>query len=466
MKTILLTSAIALIMFNANSQVTTISQQPFTKIRILSSAKITLQYDTAHSVSFDDDNPDMKSVSVADSVLTIRGVTDYDLVVRLSKLNEVTLDGEGSVKGSGTFRTDDLHLAINGGGKIEMNVEAQKINAEINGLGKIVLSGTAQEANFSIPGAGKIDAFEMRTIVCNANISGMGKSMVDVIDVLNANISGNGTIVYRNTPKELNKNISGLGTIKSQSGNGEPTSSESTPDTTKIDFDNKQLWIIGEKNKEEKKRKKSSVKPFWAGFEYGLNTYMDNGGTFTLDAGKEDFELQVEKSPYISINLFQQHVELGRSNIWLLSGLGVSWNNYRFDSNVILDNDDYTNAIRDTSGVGHVKSKLVACYVTAPVMLQYFTSRKMKNAFHIGVGGIFGLRLDSYTKRKIEENDMTTKIHSHDDFNLNTFRYGFRLAVGYGKFNVFADYYASTMFKENRGPVLYPVSLGITVVGW
>jgi hypothetical protein len=174
----------------------------------------------------------------------------------------------------------------------------------------------------------------------------------------------------------------------------------------------------------------------------------------------------VEKSEYVSLNLFQQHVELGRSNVWLLSGLGITWNNYRFDSDIILDNSDYTTAYRDTSNVGHVKSKLVACYVTAPVMLQYYTSRKMKNAFHIGVGGMFGLRLDSYTKRKFEENDMTTKVHSHDDFNLNTFRYGFRVAMGYGKFNVFADYYASTMFKENKGPVLYPFSFGVTVVGW
>ena len=469
MKTILLTATIALLSLNANSQVT-VSQQPFTKINVLSSAKITLQTDAGYSVSFDDNFPDQKAATVSNGVLTVKNITDYDIVVRLPKLEEVILDGEGTVKGSGTFKTDNLHLVINGGGKIDLNVEAQKVNAEINGLGKIVLSGTAQEANFSIPGAGKIDAMEVRTIICNATISGLGKSMVDVIDVLNANISGNGTIVYRNMPKELNKNITGLGTVKSLSGSGGSSSTETTegshPDTTKIDFDNKQLWIIGQKNEEAKKKKKNNVRPIWAGLELGFNSYMDNGGTFTLADSKNNFELQVENSTYVSLNLFQQSVELGRSNIWLLSGLGITWNNYRFGSDVKLANGNYTTAYKDTSNVEHIKSKLVACYITAPVMFEVFTSRKMKDAFHLGVGGIFGIRIDSWTKLKFEEDDVMTKVHGHDNYNLNTFRYGFRLAIGYGKFNVFADYYASTLFKNNSGPVLYPVCAGITLVGF
>jgi hypothetical protein len=238
-------------------------------------------------------------------------------------------------------------------------------------------------------------------------------------------------------------------------------------DTTKIDWGKKQLWIIGDKDSTNKTfHRRKTTKPIWAGFEYGLNTFMDNGGSFSLSPGKENFELQVEKSEYVGLNVFQHDIEFGRSNVWLTTGLGISWNNYRFDSDVILQNGDYIAAYHDTNDVEHIKSKLVACYLNVPVMVEFFTAPKYKHAFHLGVGGIFGLRIDSYTKLKFENDGAMTKTHTHDDYNLNTFRYGFRVATGYGRFNLFVDYYASTLFKENKGPVLYPFSAGITVIGF
>jgi hypothetical protein len=475
----LITIVTALFAINSFSQ-TTIKTEPFSKITLESSGKVILRPDTFDGISYEgNDNPDITKL-VKNNTLKIAQDFEDEIVVHFRELNTVLLEGDGAVYGESQIKTDVLYVKVNGSGKVTMNVEANKVNAEIQGLGKIVLNGTAQEANFSIPGAGKIDAENLRTINCNANISGLGKCIVDPIDVLNANISGNGNIVYKTTPKQLNKRIEGLGSVKSLGGGSDDSGNSGNSndhgnyivhsdgkDTTKIDMGKNQLWIIGDKDSlKTKYHKKKSVRPIWAGFEYGLNTYMDNGGTFTLDPGKENFELKVEKSEYVAINFLQKHTELGNSNIWLVSGLGLSWNNYRFDSDIILDNGDYITAHHDTNDVEHIKSKLVAVYLNAPVMFEVFTSHKFKNAFHLGVGGMFGLRIDSYTKLKFENEGATTKTHTHDDYNLNTFRYGFRVAVGYGHFNLFADYYASTLFKDNKGPVLYPFSAGITVIGF
>ncbi|MBP6428694.1 MAG: outer membrane beta-barrel protein, partial [Bacteroidia bacterium] len=153
-------------------------------------------------------------------------------------------------------------------------------------------------------------------------------------------------------------------------------------------------------------------------------------------------------------------------NVWFFTGLGVTWNNYRFDDDIKLSNGNFTNAYHDTTaGVSHQKSKLVASYLTAPIMFEFFTSRKYKNAFHMGVGGTVGLLIGSHTKNKVEIDGETKKLKDFGDFNLNPFRYGFRVAMGYGRLNVFADYYASTLFKDKKGPVLYPVNVGITLVG-
>ena len=199
----------------------------------------------------------------------------------------------------------------------------------------------------------------------------------------------------------------------------------------------------------------------------GLNSYVDNNGSFTLSPGKENFELRTEKSVSVGLNILQDQIELGRSNVWFLTGLGITWNNYRFASNVVLENGPYTNANVDTtSSIGYQKSKLVAIYLTAPVMMEVFTSRNQKKAFHLGFGGMLGLRIGSHTKQKIEIDNDVSKVKVFDDFNLNPFRYGFRVAIGYRKFNIFADYYASTLFKNNEGPVLYPVNAGITFIGF
>jgi Outer membrane protein beta-barrel domain len=301
----------------------------------------------------------------------------------------------------------------------------------------------------------------LKTIKSNVNISGLGKCNVDVVDELNTNISGAGTVTYKSTPKKLNENVSGVGKIK----NMEESDSyiNTFPDTTKLDFGKKKLWIIGKKD--STRSDKHKVKPMWAGFEMGVNSYMDNGGTFTLSPGKKNFELRAEKSVSVGLNILQSSVELGKSNVWLFTGLGITWNNYRFENNLVLDNGSYTTAHLDsTPGVRHIKSKLVASYLTAPVMIEFFTSRNEKKAFHLGAGAMLGLRIGSHTKRKIEIDGDASKIKDFDDYNLNPFRYGFRVAIGYGSFNIFADYYASTLFRDNKGPVLYPVNVGITLV--
>jgi hypothetical protein len=38
------------------------------------------------------------------------------------------------------------------------------------------------------------------------------------------------------------------------------------------------------------------------------------------------------------------------------------------------------------------------------------------------------------------------------------------LRVGYGKFNVYAEYGLSEMFRNGRGPELYPFSAGVTLI--
>lgn len=462
MKTIKLLAALMILAVSTKGQKTaTLQFGQFSKINVTSIATVYVKLDSVQSVKVVGSLINSDEAHVSNQTLFIDNSTNNTYFISVQRLDEVNVDGKADVYSESTITADDIQLRINGNGKIKMDLNAGKVKATVPGAGKIEIAGTAEEATFSVPGSGKIDAEGLKVKKADASISGIGKISVDATDELNSNVSGSGTITYKSLPKNANENISGIGKIKMSDN----ASGADKKDTTRINFGDTQLWVIGKQ--EEVKIKRSHTKPIWAGFEMGLNSYMDNGGTFKLSPGKENFELRVEKSVSVGLNLLQKNIELGNSNVWFFTGLGITWNNYRFDNDILLTKGDYTTAYHDTTpGVGHIKSKLVTTYLTAPLMFEVFTSRKYKNAFHVGVGGIVGLLIGSHTKQKTEFEGETSKQKDFSNHNVNPFRYGFRAAIGYGRFNIFADYYASTMFKHNEGPVLYPVNAGITFIGF
>jgi hypothetical protein len=463
MKNTILTSALLSLFIPANAQIK-VTGETFSKIDIEGVAKVIIKQDSACSVEYSGgDKPSDGFTSIKNGTLVIDGSPGNQLIVTMPVLKKIEIGGNGSVNGQSKFNTDDIELQVDGDGKITLDVEAKKVKASIAGFGKITLSGTADETDFSISGSGKIDALSLNTQRSNVNISGMGKCLVDVTDELNTDITGTGTVSYKTLPKTKNENITGTGSISKCADANEGIFVSN--DTTVFNFGDSKVLFIGKKDSLHTKKHKA--KPIWGGFEMGINSYVEPGGSFTLRPENSLYDLRPEKSISVGLNIIQHQIEIAHSNVWLFSGLGVTWNNYRFASDVVLVNGPVTTAYKDTSSnTNYLKSKLVAVYLTAPLMLEWFTSHDKKKAFHIGAGGMFGLRIGSHTKQKIEMDNDVSKLKNFDDFNLSTFRYGFRVAVGYGKFNVYADYYASPLFAKNKGPELYPVNVGITFIGF
>lgn len=445
-------------------QSTNIQLPKFSKIKVEGIATIYLSQDSIQSIRSSGESTFPNQLSVTDETLIIDNITTNALYISLPRIDKIIVDGKGDIVGQTVFKGEEMKFVINGTGKIKMEVDASKVEASVPGLGKIELSGRANEAEFKVSGSGKIDADQLKLNKCDASVSGVGKIIVDVSDELNSNISGSGSVVYKTKPTILNSEVSGMGRVKQSND----TSSVNRGDTTKVKLGQSEIWFLGKAD--PLKNKSKNTKPIWAGLELGVNSYLDNNGSFNLNDSKEKFELKQSKSVSVSLNILQQNIELGRSNIWLFTGLGVTWNNYRFANDVRLTKSDFTSAYEiDNSGaigITQSKSKLVSTYLMAPVMLEFFTSRNYDKAFHLGAGGMFGLLIGSHTKYKVEIDGETEKLKDFSSYNLNPFRYGFRVAIGYKKVNLFADYYASTLFKDKKGPVLFPVNAGITVIGF
>lgn len=206
---------------------------------------------------------------------------------------------------------------------------------------------------------------------------------------------------------------------------------------------------------------KSEFKGHLALFEMGINSFArpDYSGYSVPDF----MNLNQFKSLEINLRLFRFSGGLQqiKNNIGVVSGLELTLNNYRFSRPYTLVNEEnHTNPVPlNTDGLS--KTKLTTAFLTVPLLFEcQFPSKKPEGRFFISGGLVGGLRLGSHTK-VVQFGD---KIKIHNDFNLNPFRYGATLRLGYKDITFFTTYYTTPLFKQGRGPEMYPFTIGIGII--
>lgn len=129
-------------------------------------------------------------------------------------------------------------------------------------------------------------------------------------------------------------------------------------------------------------------------------------------------------------------------------------------------NETYFYHIPKTSAgkaISYKKNKMVFTFLDIPFELRYRSSK----GFKVAVGGKYGLLMGFHTKYKGDDPNATKlgfiKRKETTSTNMQTSRYGATLSVGY-KALLFTGYYQlSKVYKDNVGPDMYPISLGITL---
>ena len=198
----------------------------------------------------------------------------------------------------------------------------------------------------------------------------------------------------------------------------------------------------------------------WAGFEFGFNNLLTADNSMVMPADINYMNLHSSKSNNFNFNFSQLSLGLTR-HFGIVTGLGINWNNYRFDGNFnIQKRSDGT--IDSISPIATLeKSKLATVYLTLPVMLE----GQIPAANHhldLAAGFIGAIKLDSHTKMVFRNGD---KVKSYGDFSLNMLRYGATARIGYQNFQIYGTYYVTPLFKTGKGPGgynLYPFEIGFS----
>lgn len=145
------------------------------------------------------------------NVYNLRNHEPMTVNIVCPELNGLRLSGSGVIT-SDYFATDDFDVVVSGSGKINADIDADRIDGNISGSGDVILKGTARETDLNISGSGKILSYDLVQEYCNAAVSGSGCMYVNVSKVLDATISGSGKVFYVNNPVVHTK-ISGSGEV-------------------------------------------------------------------------------------------------------------------------------------------------------------------------------------------------------------------------------------------------------------
>jgi len=392
----------------------------------------------------------------------IKKVKDMNVTITFVNMEVIEASGAVTIESESVIDGSSLKLEFSGASDAELNVEVEKLETEISGATSLEIKGSAADHFINVSGAANLEAGDLKTQNTNIEVSGAANAEVNATEKLNGNISGMGNIQLNGEPKESNITTSGLGEV-------------STSDTTEISVGGKKFIVIDDEEidiEDIKKKKDKKFNGHWGGVDIGTNWYMTSGGDMDAPLHNDYLELNKGKSIGVNLNLWEKNFNLVKNRLGLVTGMGFSFRNYRFDNTRTLlgnERDTIYGFVNDDSAFlsthSASKSKLNTAYLTLPILLEYQIPVGKKK-FYVGAGGIGGLKIGSHTKIVYEKGNNKSIEKDHKSFHTNPFYYGARAYIGWGGINVYADYGLSTLFEKNEGPEVYPFSIGIRLAGW
>jgi hypothetical protein len=203
----------------------------------------------------------------------------------------------------------------------------------------------------------------------------------------------------------------------------------------------------------------------WAGIDFGFNTFL-NADYSNYDSKFMENDLWRSNSTYI--NLIQQSFGLQRNlnTIGLVTGIGLHLQSYRLDKDTTIRRSEYGKIEpQRLSFDQNQKSKLSIISLVIPLLTEFqIPISHYKNRLYFSAGLYGGIRLHSHTKIKYRSDGKKEKLKVPGHYYLHDFKYGLMVRTGYRWINLFATYELVPLFKENKGPVLTPFNIGVTLL--
>lgn len=186
---------------------------------------------------------------------------------------------------------------------------------------------------------------------------------------------------------------------------------------------------------------------------------------------------------------------MGKSNFSFAIGAGISCHNLYSNAWAVRESvadADTTNAFDyeftgrtvfqklpekiNTTETGYKNNKLTAIYIDVPLEFRFRTKNEGQK-FKASIGFKVGYLLSSHMKYRGDDiswnyspgqswtlnSDETIKLKTYKVPNIEMYRMGPTVRIGWGWINATAYYSLTNLFKKNKGPEMYPISVGISI---
>ena len=216
-----------------------------------------------------------------------------------------------------------------------------------------------------------------------------------------------------------------------------------------------------------KKKKPKKVSTNWLVYDIGFAGYNDNTNYATaaaqafirpagsVPASKGDFALRTSRVSNFNLWFFMQRVSIIESVLNLKYGLGIESNNYFFKTGITYVDDI---SVYTTRGGWNERSKnkLVANYLTVPVMLNINTNpTKGKRGFQFSAGVSGGYLSSARQKQK----GLGGIDNNKSNFNLEQFKLSYVAELGLGPVKLYGSVASNPMHQYGLEQVPYTLGL-------
>jgi hypothetical protein len=416
------------------------------------------------------------------------------VLITFKHLTRIEQSGTSEITSTNPIKEDSFSISGSGATEINLAVETNSLTIDFSGASDITLSGTTDNLDAKLSGASDLKAAKLIAKNVNVDISGASDVKVYASESISGKASGASSINVKGSPTVRAIQSSGASDTSFNGKKVEVSVSdifdeaEIVNDTTRIKWGNTKILLINDSISKKKYAKKR--RNHWAGIDLGINGFLNANNSFDLSNEPsleltnpkevtQFMELNYSKSWTVSINFMEFFTKIKGHHFGIVTGLGTEWNNYELKHNVSLNseggnyvypivdefNKDYTWGEIDTL-FEYSKNRFKTWFINAPFLLELNTGNNKNKSFHISAGAIVGYNLQTKMKYIYKDNGDEKKEKDKQSFNTNPFRVSLTTRVGVGRFNVFVTYSLTPLFENNRGPELYPFTVGVSLLGF
>lgn len=196
----------------------------------------------------------------------------------------------------------------------------------------------------------------------------------------------------------------------------------------------------------------------WGFFTFGFNNFVDNKMKYNSPKG---IELESNSSYEININFIKMYASIkDNKNLGYVTGLGIRWNRYFIDGNYYLKEIDGITALHNApDGIVYKKSRIGTTSLVIPFFIEY----KIGNPFFVSFGP--EMLFKTASSSKVQYYDSEGKKHKEkidSGMNINPVTFDLMLQIGFRDCGLYAKYSPMSLFEKDKGPIVHPVSVGIS----